>query len=57
MMIMLDNIKYFANNSETLKEVRIDVKEMSTIKEVGIFIGLFVVLRLLEPIFVPLHVI
>ena len=38
---MLDNIKYFADKSESLKEARINVKEMSTIKEVGIFIGLF----------------
>lgn len=41
---MLDNIKYFADNSQTLKEARINVKEISTIKEIGIFIGLFFLL-------------
>lgn len=45
MMLMLDNIKYFADNSETLKEARFNVKEISTIKEVVIFIGLLVVLE------------
>ena len=48
---MLDNIKYFADNSETLKEALINVKEMSTIKEVGIFIGLFLVMFVILNIF------
>ncbi|WP_407392502.1 CPBP family intramembrane glutamic endopeptidase [Methanobrevibacter sp.] len=48
---MLDNIKYFADKSESLKEARINVKEMSTIKEVGIFIGLFLVMFVILNIF------
>ena len=48
---MLDTIKYFADKSETLKEARINVKEMSTIKEVGIFIGLFLVMFVILNIF------
>ena len=41
---MLDRIKYFADNSETLKQARINVEEISPIKEIGIFIALFLVL-------------
>lgn len=41
---MLSNIKEFADNSETLKEARNNVKEMSFIKEIGIFIGLFILM-------------
>ena len=37
---MLSNIKEFADNSETLKEARINVKEMSVVKEIGIYIAL-----------------
>ena len=48
---MLDIIKYFADKSESLKEARINVKEMSTIKEVGIFIGLFLVMFVILNIF------
>ena len=42
---MLATIERFAENSETLKEVRSNVKEMSLFKEIGIFIGLFIVLQ------------
>ncbi|WP_407454357.1 CPBP family intramembrane glutamic endopeptidase [Methanobrevibacter sp.] len=42
---MFTTIERFAENSETLKEVRSNVKEMSLFKEIGIFIGLFIVLQ------------
>ena len=41
---MFSIIKEFADNSETLKEARSNVEEMSLIKEIGIFIGLFILL-------------
>lgn len=44
---MLSNIKEFADNSETLKEARINVKEMSVVKEIGIYIALFILMFIL----------
>lgn len=41
---MLINIKKFADNSETLKESRINVKDSSLVKEVGLYIVLFMVM-------------
>ncbi len=38
---MLSNIKKYADNSETLKEARKNVKEMSLAKEIVVFIALF----------------
>ncbi|WP_407413514.1 CPBP family intramembrane glutamic endopeptidase [Methanobrevibacter sp.] len=48
---MLSIIKEFADNSETLKEVRSNVEEMSSIKEIGIYIGLFILLIIILKIF------
>lgn len=48
---MLSNIKEFADNSETLKEARINVKEMSVVKEIGIYIALIMLMFLLISIF------
>ena len=41
---MLTDIKKFADNSETLKESRINVKDTSLIKEIGLYIVLYMVL-------------
>lgn len=48
---MLSNIKEFADNSETLKEARINVKVMSVVKEIGIYIALFLLMSVLISIF------
>lgn len=40
---MLLNIKKFADTSETLKEAKKNVKEMSLAKEIAVFIGLYAI--------------
>ena len=46
---MLLNIKKFADTSETLKEAKKNVKEMSLAKEIAVFIGLYAI-----TLFIPL---
>lgn len=48
---MLADIKKFADNSETLKESRINVKDTSLIKEIGLYIVLYIVLMACMMIF------
>lgn len=48
---MLTKIKEFADNSITISQARKDVKEMSLIKELAIFIILFGLLLLIQSIF------